>query len=105
MKGRVPERTILGGDEDEGIPASHPLFYTQERSKYLERLCRQTAVESELPTNDLRRNLRVDHYLNQYNIIMDQRKKEAKIKASMLKANEFDSIFCEQETQRREEDR
>ena len=83
------------------MPATHPLFYTQERSKYLQRLSAKTEIECELPTNDLRRNMRIDHYLNQYNHIQGQMKKQAKIKNSMLKTTEFNSIFADQEMDRR----
>lgn len=75
MQGKFPARTILAGNEEEGLPASHPLFYTKERSKYLQRLAAKTEVETELPTNDLRRNMRIDHYLNEYNSLLKQREK------------------------------
>ncbi len=68
----LPRTTILAQEGEEGLSASHPLFYVQERSKYLQRLVSQTEVQCELPTNDLRRNLRVDHYLNEYNNIRAQ---------------------------------
>lgn len=101
MRGHLPTKTILAQGGEEGLAASHPLFYTQERSKYLQRLVVQAEVESELPTNDLRRNLRVDHYLNEYNLRLKQHEKEAQIKNSLLKTNEFHSIFAEQEIDRR----
>lgn len=95
MRGNFPARTILADKGEEGLPASHPLFYTQERSKYLQRLVAKTEIETELPTNDLRRNLRIDHYMNQYNHILRQKEKEMKAKNSMLKASEFNSLFSE----------
>ena len=101
MRVNVPSKTILAKNNEQGMPASHPLFYTQERSKYLQRLSAQTQIESELPTNDLRRNMRIDHYLNQYNHIRGQMQKQAQIKKSMLKTNEFNSIFADQEMDRR----
>ena len=42
MRNNVPSKTILAKNNEEGMPASHPLFYTQERSKYLQRLSAQT---------------------------------------------------------------
>lgn len=71
----------------------------------MQRLAAKTEIESELPTNDLRRNLRVDHYLNEYNLRLKQQEKQLKIKNSMLKTNEFHSIFAEQEIDRRGEER
>ena len=76
----MPTKTILAKNSDETLPASHPLFYTQERSKYLQRLAAQTEVECELPTNDLRRNMRIDHYMSQYNHKRGQLEKERRRK-------------------------
>jgi len=43
---------------------------------------------------DLRRNMRIDHYLNQYNQIREQQQKEIKIKNSFLPPSQFESIFA-----------
>ena len=49
--------------------------------------------------------MRIDHYLNEYNHIKGQMEKQAKIKKSLLKTTEFDSIFSNQEMDRRGKER
>jgi hypothetical protein len=56
-------------------------------------LAQQVTAESELPTVDLRRNMRVDHYLSQYNGLREQQLKEQRVRETLLKTNQFTSIF------------
>jgi len=45
MKYNPPKTTILSNNEaEEGISADHPLFYTRERNRYLDRLTQQTCI-------------------------------------------------------------
>lgn len=96
-------RTILASDpQEQEMSADHPLFYTRERTRYLERLTQQTAAESDLPTVDLRRNMRIDHYLNKYNHLHQQQQKRIKLQNSFLPSSEFASIFSEEEVRLRD---
>lgn len=90
----LPARTLLADlDREEPLSAAHPLFYTRQRAHFLDRLTEKVAVQTELPTVDLRRNMRVDHYLSQYNQIRDQQEREARVKNTLLRSREFHSIF------------
>lgn len=102
----LPARTILGDlAREEATSATHPLFYTRERTHYLSRLAQQVTAESELPTVDLRRNMRVDHYLSQYNGLRQQQQRHQRIQDTLLPTNQFTSIFQQDEARKREEKR
>jgi hypothetical protein len=73
MNGRLPHSTILGNlAKEKALNADHPLFYTKERTHYLDRLTEEINVQTELPTVDLRRNMRIDYYMNQYNHVRSE---------------------------------
>lgn len=102
----LPSRTILGDlGKEEAISAAHPLFYTKQRSHYLDRLTQQVTAETELPTVDLRRNMRVDQYLSQYNGLRTQQIKQQKIQNTLLRAGQFQSIFQDEEAKLRQQHR
>ena len=90
----LPQRTLLADlAREQPLAADHPLFYTQHRTHYLQQLTQRVAVQTELPTVDLRRNMRIDHFLGQYNQIRDKQEKEARVKNTLLRTKEFRSVF------------
>lgn len=90
----LPHRTLLANlASEEPFSADHPLFYTKQRTHYLDLLTQKVAVQTELPTVDLRRNMRIDHYLGQYNQIRDKQEKETRVRNTLLRTREFHSIF------------
>jgi len=61
---RVP--TILV-PESQMQTQNQALFYAKEKNYFLQQLSQKMEIETRLPTVDLRRNMRIDYYIDQYN--------------------------------------